>query len=720
MNYLKNILSFFFISLSLTLFAQGSGKVLLLVAESPSYAGNVQTQLVNSGRFEQVDIHYGNSSTPSLDTMKEYNAIVLWSDAGFADSPTLGDRLADYIDWGGGVVTAVFVTAYQQSAISLGIQGRYKSGNYWLLGSQSQTQGSQLTLGTYSAGHEIMDGVTSFSGGSSSYRCNNPVLNGSPTVVARWSNNDPLVVYKDNVGPSGASRVDLNFFPPNSTARSDFWSSNTDGTRLLTNSIEYVMASIKVVGNTCLPTNSVDISAAYNNSANPVASYSWTIEDSSSNLITSSTSASFNHVFTQSGVYTIRVSLTLQDNTVKSYSKNLEIFDLPTVSDAGADQVICSGSTVTLSANTPTIGVGAWTKVSGPNNPSISNDSLPNAVLSGLTVGTYVYRWTITNGTCDASVDDMTITVGSALQANAGVDIAVCDETSTTLAANTVPTGAWSLISGPNTPVFSDVNSPTSTLSGLVTGTYTLRWTSSAVNCTSSTDDVVVRVGTEPTISGNLNLNVGLTSQLTGSATASSSSPWVSSDPSIFTVSNSGLVTGVSTGTATVTFTNNIGCSTSATINIIEVLASIDNANVCIGEDVVLTLNRNDGSVQWQSSANGTSGWSSISGATTNPFTVEDLTSTTYFRGLYTNTGYQDAYSNTVSATVPAGPGYNAGGALTFDGSNDYVSVSNSSLYNFSGSSATFTIEAWINFDGGSSIKTIFGKKSPGGGTAGY
>jgi gliding motility-associated-like protein len=698
MKHLHKLISFVFLFFSLSSFAQGSGKVLLLVAESPTYAQNVKTQLDNSGRFEQVDIHYGNSTIPSLDTMKQYNAIVLWSDTYYNNSTTLGDRLADYIDWGGGVVTAVFVTAYQNSSNNLGIQGRFKSGNYWLLGSTSQTQGTRLTLGTYSAGHEIMDGVTSFDGGSSSYRSSNPVLNGSPTVVARWSNNDPLVVYKDNIGPSGASRVDLNFFPPNSTARGDFWSSNTDGTRLLTNSIEYVIASIKVVGNTCLPTNSVDISSAYNNSANPVVSYSWTIEDSSSNLITSSTSASFNHVFAQSGVYTIRVSLTLQDNTVKSYSKNLEIFDLPTDSDAGADQVICSGSTVTLGANTPTIGVGAWTKVSGPNNPSISNASLPNAVLSGLTVGTYVYRWTITNGTCDASVDDMTITVGSALQANAGADIAVCDVTSTTLAANTVPTGAWSLISGPNTPVFSDVNSPTSTLSGLVTGTYTLRWTSSAVNCTSTTDDVVVRVGTELTISGNLNLNVGLTSQLTGSATASSSSPWVSSDPSIFTVSNSGLVTGVSTGTATVTFTNNIGCTTSATVNIIEVLASIDNANVCVGEDVVLTLNRNDGSVQWQSSADGATGWANISGATTNPFTVENITNTTYFRGLYTNTGFQDAYSNTVSATIPAGPGFNSGNALDFVNTNSDIvkTSSNISALNIRGD---ITLEMWVNID---------------------
>jgi len=57
--------------------------------------------------------------------------------------------------------------------------------------------------------------------------------------------------------------------------------------------------------------------------------------------------------------------------------------------------------------------------------------------------------------------------------------------------------------------------------------------------------------------------------------------------------------------------------------------------------------------------------------------------------------------------------------ALDFDGSDDLVRVANPGDYDFT-STDKFTLEAWIKFDGGSSIKTIVGKKTAGGETLGY
>ncbi|MCB5984948.1 Ig-like domain-containing protein, partial [Flavobacterium psychrophilum] len=71
-----------------------------------------------------------------------------------------------------------------------------------------------------------------------------------------------------------------------------------------------------------------------------------------------------------------------------------------------------------------------------------------------------------------------------------------------------------------------------------------------------------------PTITGTLNACVGTTTQLTGLGTANTTNPWVSDNIAIATVSNTGLVTGVTGGTAIITYTNSNGCATKATVTI--------------------------------------------------------------------------------------------------------------------------------------------------------
>jgi hypothetical protein len=61
---------------------------------------------------------------------------------------------------------------------------------------------------------------------------------------------------------------------------------------------------------------------------------------------------------------------------------------------------------------------------------------------------------------------------------------------------------------------------------------------------------------------------IGTTTQLTGSGTAASTNPWVSSNTSIATVSNTGLVTGGSGGTTVITYTNSNGCSDTASVTV--------------------------------------------------------------------------------------------------------------------------------------------------------
>ena len=89
------------------------------------------------------------------------------------------------------------------------------------------------------------------------------------------------------------------------------------------------------------------------------------------------------------------------------------------------------------------------------------------------------------------------------------------------------------------------------------------------------------------TISGSLVGCISGSSQLTGAGTAASASPWVSSNPSVATVSNTGLVTVLSNGTSTITYTNNAGCSVSALFT--GGVSISGNASLCVNTTSQLT-----------------------------------------------------------------------------------------------------------------------------------
>jgi large repetitive protein len=84
---------------------------------------------------------------------------------------------------------------------------------------------------------------------------------------------------------------------------------------------------------------------------------------------------------------------------------------------------------------------------------------------------------------------------------NAGPDqVGLCGVTSTTLAANSpsLGTASWSIISGTGGS-FSLNTSPTATFTGTAGTTYTLRWTVTYPSSATSTDDVFIKFGINPT-----------------------------------------------------------------------------------------------------------------------------------------------------------------------------------------------------------------------------
>lgn len=170
---------------------------------------------------------------------------------------------------------------------------------------------------------------------------------------------------------------------------------------------------------------------------------------------------------------------------------------------------------------------GSMVSASGGSSPytyqwQISNNNSTWNDIIGATSATYApgaditsttyYRRKVTDNTTPTPNISFSNTLSIIIDAipttsNAGSNIVLCSGTSTTLAANTaiIGTGTWSRISGPNTPSFSNVNSNTTTISGLTNGTYVLEWkisTSASGNppsCAVSTSNINLVVGA-PTI----------------------------------------------------------------------------------------------------------------------------------------------------------------------------------------------------------------------------
>lgn len=154
-----------------------------------------------------------------------YDCVFIFADASYSNA-SLGTNLNNYVSSGGGLVIAVFAIA------SVRITNfTYTNCPVAFPGNQTM---SSTSLGTYTSGDPLMKGVSSFNPGSSRYGAGSLTLNPGATTVASY-NDSNILVAKQTIG--SARTVALNFFPPSTTARSDFWSASTDGDKLMANAV---------------------------------------------------------------------------------------------------------------------------------------------------------------------------------------------------------------------------------------------------------------------------------------------------------------------------------------------------------------------------------------------------------------------------------------------------------------------------------------------------
>jgi hypothetical protein len=202
------------------------------------------------------------------------------------------------------------------------------------------------------------------------------------------------------------------------------------------------------------------------------------------------------------GNYVFRWTIT--NGACTSYSDvEISINQIPTPANVGPTQFLCNLTSTTLTGNTPLVGTGTWTQIGVlPNLAVITSPNQPNSTVTGLIPGSYQFRWTIVNGICTSSADLIVTVYGLPTTANAGPTQDHCGpvlpatSVTVTMAANTpvVGTGAWTKISGPGTQTITNTASPTTTITGLIYGTYVFRWSITNGTCPPSTSDVTINI----------------------------------------------------------------------------------------------------------------------------------------------------------------------------------------------------------------------------------
>ncbi|MES2703898.1 MAG: Ig-like domain-containing protein [Bacteroidota bacterium] len=239
---------------------------------------------------------------------------------------------------------------------------------------------------------------------------------------------------------------------------------------------------------------------------------------------------------------------------------------------------VCAGSTTALANAT---GGGTWTST----NTSVATINT-SGVVTGVAAGTTTISYTISTG-CART---MVVTV-SALPAAISGSAAVCEGRTTTLSSTTTG-GTWTS----SDVTVATIGSSNGVVTGLVAGTSNITY-SLATGCMAM---VTVTVNVSPAaITGTTTVCAGQTTTL---ANTVAGGIYSSSNASIASVNfSTGVVTGTSAGTATISYTLGNGCRVTQAVTVNAAPAAITGAStVCVGSLITLTDGTSGGT--WSSS----------------------------------------------------------------------------------------------------------------------
>jgi len=156
------------------------GRIALIHCDSVSA---IRTALVSTGLIAAEDLAEINacSAPPSLTTMSDFGAALVWSNSPFQQPDALGNLLADFVDQGGGVVLATYVFSQPWR-----IGGRITTAGYspFTVSDARLVTAGQLDLANSNTGHPILQGVTSTQRYFTNFNYTNPALTTGSTLIA--------------------------------------------------------------------------------------------------------------------------------------------------------------------------------------------------------------------------------------------------------------------------------------------------------------------------------------------------------------------------------------------------------------------------------------------------------------------------------------------------------------------------------------------------------
>ena len=339
-------------------------------------------------------------------------------------------------------------------------------------------------------------------------------------------------------------------------------------------------------------------------------SYTWTV--AANNNVTGETAqstatASFSQTLTnttllnQNVVYTVTPVSGTGACVGSSFTNTVTVTPLPTSITAAGSTTFCQGGSVSLLAPV------------APLNMSYTYQwNLNGTAITGATSSTHIanaagsYTVTITNNNgCTATSSAVVITVNALPTVNAITGTSALCVGATSALASTTTGGTWSTSNN----AIATVNA-----SGVVTaisaGTATITYSVTNSNGCTNTSTQVVTINALPTVAAITGANsvcAGSTIQL---ESATVNGVWSSGNTAVATVGTNGVVTGVSAGVSTISYTvtNLNGCVASVTADV-NVNAVPNSAVVpsgattfCQGGSVVLTASAGT-SYQWSNGA---------------------------------------------------------------------------------------------------------------------
>ncbi|MFC4230849.1 SdrD B-like domain-containing protein [Parasediminibacterium paludis] len=357
---------------------------------------------------------------------------------------------------------------------------------------------------------------------------------------------------------------------------------------------------------------------AFTNATINGSTYKWTFGDGSATVTTSSA----NYTYASAGTYTVTL---ISTNTCGSdtITKTVVVKPLPATPAAiSGVNTVKAGDVITLS--TSSIG-GVWSS----SNPAVATVNAYGFVY-GLTAGTTTISYTLNNDCGAVSATYVVSVIGSIVPPVVPPVVPVCTApvanftintamqclaansfTFTNTSTGTTPTYTWNFGDGSVT-----VSSTNAVHTYAAANTYNVTLTATNACGTNSVAKTitVTDVPAQPAaISGTTSVQVGSTTSLTSATTGG---VWSSSNLGVATIDASGLVTGISAGSATVTYTVSNSCGNATRTTLVTITAPVSGGsgsgsssgcvnptasaqgfNVFVKNNATLTTNETEGGV---------------------------------------------------------------------------------------------------------------------------